>query len=591
MAKLTTEEFIQRAREAHGDKYDYSNVEYVNCKTKVCIICPEHGEFMQNPFSHMKGCGCAKCGRITCGEKQQQWTKDACYEVAFSCKTVEEFRDRFPGAYVVSCKRGWRKDYVWLSTKQVPNGYWNNYNLCKDAALKCKNVSEFRNRFSNAHMYSVKNGWIDEFFPNRQRKIHWTDELAMTEAKKYTTKIEFKNNNRQAYEYICKHDLMKYCTWFKPHVKDNISLIKDYINRCSIKYNNFYDYSQIDINNVKNTSYFKVSIICPEHGVFYQTLWSHLNSICPCPLCRKGIHSKNNTNKIKTIIQDRIEHGIIYSYINKKNGKRYIGQTINPKRRKRDHLRQDQKYKTTFDKILQKEGIENFNYEILFEVDELRSKIFDILNEKEKEYIKFYNCQMPNGYNISAGGKSVKWMVGYKPTEETLQKLRDSHKGKLNSMKGKHYAEDKKNEIVSKHKKTMQQKYDNGYIAQRKDIMLFKNGIHIGTYPNAKEIERNFGIDYKRIHNALKSKCTLDEEYIFMYKEEYSKELLNEISNNPSIHKKETKMVKQMDMQGNLVDILKLSEATKKFGKHVSDVCNGKRKNCKGYNFEWLLTK
>ena len=41
---MTTEEFILKAQAVHGDKYDYSKVEYVNNKTKVCIICPEHGE-------------------------------------------------------------------------------------------------------------------------------------------------------------------------------------------------------------------------------------------------------------------------------------------------------------------------------------------------------------------------------------------------------------------------------------------------------------------------------------------------------------------------------------------------------------------
>ena len=36
---------IEKAKRVHGDKYDYSKVEYVNTATKVCIICPEHGEF------------------------------------------------------------------------------------------------------------------------------------------------------------------------------------------------------------------------------------------------------------------------------------------------------------------------------------------------------------------------------------------------------------------------------------------------------------------------------------------------------------------------------------------------------------------
>ena len=61
MAKMTTEEFIAKAREVHGDKYDYSKVEYLNASTKVCIICPEHGEFWQTPNAHLSRHGCAKC--------------------------------------------------------------------------------------------------------------------------------------------------------------------------------------------------------------------------------------------------------------------------------------------------------------------------------------------------------------------------------------------------------------------------------------------------------------------------------------------------------------------------------------------------
>ena len=47
--------FIEKAKQIHGDKYDYSKVEYVNNRTKVCIICPEHGEFWQTPDNHLKG--------------------------------------------------------------------------------------------------------------------------------------------------------------------------------------------------------------------------------------------------------------------------------------------------------------------------------------------------------------------------------------------------------------------------------------------------------------------------------------------------------------------------------------------------------
>ncbi len=61
--RLTLEGFIERAKKIHGDKYDYSKVEYVNSWTKLCIICPIHGEFWQIPQGHLIGQGCPKCAR------------------------------------------------------------------------------------------------------------------------------------------------------------------------------------------------------------------------------------------------------------------------------------------------------------------------------------------------------------------------------------------------------------------------------------------------------------------------------------------------------------------------------------------------
>ena len=66
--KHTNDEFIKMARDVHGDKYDYSKVEYDGLKNNVCIICPTHGEFWQSPNSHLNGAGCPTCSgtlRIT----------------------------------------------------------------------------------------------------------------------------------------------------------------------------------------------------------------------------------------------------------------------------------------------------------------------------------------------------------------------------------------------------------------------------------------------------------------------------------------------------------------------------------------------
>lgn len=61
MQKTTSEIFIEKAKQVHGNKYDYSKVNYINSQTKVCIICPEHGEFWQKPNCHLQGQGCPYC--------------------------------------------------------------------------------------------------------------------------------------------------------------------------------------------------------------------------------------------------------------------------------------------------------------------------------------------------------------------------------------------------------------------------------------------------------------------------------------------------------------------------------------------------
>ncbi len=89
MKKLTTEQFIEKAREVHGNKYDYSKVEYVNNNTKVCIICPKHGEFWQTPDNHMHGQKCYKCSKISMGNKQR------ISEEEVKKRIIEKYGDRF----------------------------------------------------------------------------------------------------------------------------------------------------------------------------------------------------------------------------------------------------------------------------------------------------------------------------------------------------------------------------------------------------------------------------------------------------------------------------------------------------------------
>ena len=69
--KQTKEEIIIKAQKVHGDKYDYSLVIYNDMHKDIIIICPEHGEFNQQPSNHLQGKGCKECGRISTTQKQR----------------------------------------------------------------------------------------------------------------------------------------------------------------------------------------------------------------------------------------------------------------------------------------------------------------------------------------------------------------------------------------------------------------------------------------------------------------------------------------------------------------------------------------
>ena len=67
--KKSTDDFIKKAKLVHGEKYDYSKVEYDGYNNNVIIICKKHGEFSQTPHNHLDGSGCPRCKRSVLEEK------------------------------------------------------------------------------------------------------------------------------------------------------------------------------------------------------------------------------------------------------------------------------------------------------------------------------------------------------------------------------------------------------------------------------------------------------------------------------------------------------------------------------------------
>ncbi len=262
MAKLTTEEFIKKAREVHGDKYDYSKVEYVKSKTKVTIICPKHGEFLQTPQKHLSGQGCPNCGLRKFSNSRIIWTKEKCLEVAQKCHSQSELKEKYTSAYQAASRKGWLKEYTWFEVlwepkwdrdtcyneakkydsrggfkkgcpygyssarkhgwlddytwfnpvrEQKPVGYWT-YERCFEEAKKCKSLKDFTEKANGAKQYASKMGWIKDY-TWFEKPFRWTLELCEQEARKYTSKQDFYNISRTAYAAAVKYGWLDRFTW------------------------------------------------------------------------------------------------------------------------------------------------------------------------------------------------------------------------------------------------------------------------------------------------------------------------------------------------------------------------------------------
>ena len=105
MKKFTKEDFINKAKEIHKDKYDYSNVEYINANSKVKIICPEHGEFWQTPSRHINmGQGCPLCSHQSYPHTKESFIEKAesIYGNKYSYDKVEYKNNKTK--VIITCK-------------------------------------------------------------------------------------------------------------------------------------------------------------------------------------------------------------------------------------------------------------------------------------------------------------------------------------------------------------------------------------------------------------------------------------------------------------------------------------------------------
>ena len=284
MQKLTTEEFVKKAREVHGDKYDYSKVEYKNNSTKICIICPNHGEFLQIPYHHLQGSGCSKCSKIE-RINNQTYTKKI-----FVKKAKEVHGNRYDYSKV---------EYKNSSTKiciicpdhgeflQIPNSHLRGQG-CPKCGNKFKGIS--------------KRGTNSKFI-KKSKDIH---------GDKYDySKVEYKNSKEKVciicpdhgefYQKPNHHLRGVGCPWCGGRYKNT----EDFVKRARKIHDDKYDYSKANYKNYSTN----ICIICPDHGEFYQKPSNHMSG-GGCPSCaNKGIDTKKFIEKSEKIHGNKYDYG------------------------------------------------------------------------------------------------------------------------------------------------------------------------------------------------------------------------------------------------------------------------------------------
>lgn len=293
--RLTTEEFIKRARLTHGDKYDYSKVNYVNSSTKVCIICLIHGEFWQTPLHHLKKQGCPICSLKKKSEKRK---KDTEWFVEMAKSVHGNKYDYSKSIYkgvgekveIICPEHG----AFWQRAGHHLSGNGCKKCGCEQAGEKLKmGTKEFISKSISIHGDSYDYSKV-EYIDNRTKvciicPIH--GEFWQTPS----------NHLRGQGCPKCGDELVS---------RNRRSSTEEFIQKAQVIHGYKYDYSIAEYV----TCHTKVKIICPEHGVFEQTPNSHLRGN-GCPKCKaQNAANLYRGNKFDFIEKARKIHGDKYDY-------------------------------------------------------------------------------------------------------------------------------------------------------------------------------------------------------------------------------------------------------------------------------------
>src|SRR3990167_6862326 len=157
-----TNKFINKANKIHNYKYDYSEVAYLNSKTKIKIICKEHGIFKQRPDSHLNGNGCKKCANIKKNNKNK-FIKQAkeIHNSKYNYCNVNYINNKTK-IKIICKKHG--------TFEQTPNNHLHGFGCIKCAYnAKTSNTNEFINSANKIHNYKYNYSEVN-YINNRTSK-------------------------------------------------------------------------------------------------------------------------------------------------------------------------------------------------------------------------------------------------------------------------------------------------------------------------------------------------------------------------------------------------------------------------------------
>ena len=259
----TQKQIIEKFKAIHGNKYDYSKVEFKKTTVKVCIICPEHGEFWQEPHAHLKGRGCPKCGIISRVKTKTSNTEE------FVKKAFLVHGDKYDYSKVNYINNRVKIEIICPehgSFFQDPHGHLQGYG-CPKCGNKEKGVkmtlTEFKTKASKVH----KN-----FYDyNKVSYVNSVTPIIIT----CPIHGDFKQSPGV---HLGGHGCPE-CGKINTALK-HIKTTEKFIEEAKAIHGDKYDYSK----TVYEKCNIPLTIICPEHGEFQQKPVNHLDG-CGCQKC------------------------------------------------------------------------------------------------------------------------------------------------------------------------------------------------------------------------------------------------------------------------------------------------------------------